>query len=338
MKKWLTPTALAAAAALLFAGCSKAPASTASGSSSNLPPVTIRYGVVGTRVGGYTAIAQAKGYFDTELKKVNAKIEITPFPGAGPAINAALASQKLDGANLGDVPALIEKASGIDTTAVSGSLATTVTGIYVRTDSNYTSVKDLKGKKVATQKGAYMQRTLDYLLKANGMSFDDIQFVNMTGIDAQAAIMAKSVDAICVSIPAKLIDEKIVKDIADNAGHDEWLNSGETVFLTDFAKKNPEVVKAFLRALIETKQYADKNPDVLYQDQKDSGLTDAQIAITYPDKNYTTDLDISSALVKSVTDTNAWLLANKLTTNSVDVKKWFDASYYNAALKEVNGK
>lgn len=66
-------------------------------------------------------------------------------------------------------------------------------GIVARKE--ITSVKDLKGKKVAFGEGSVSHFFLGYLLKQNGMSFKDITAVNMTAGDAGAAFVAGKVDA-----------------------------------------------------------------------------------------------------------------------------------------------
>ncbi len=57
------------------------------------------------------------------------------------------------------------------------------------------SIKDLKGKKVATEVGTLEHMFLLKMLKDNGMTIDDIDFTNMTINDAGPAFIAGSVDA-----------------------------------------------------------------------------------------------------------------------------------------------
>ena len=61
--------------------------------------------------------------------------------------------------------------------------------------NNIKSVKDLKGKKVATELGTVDHMFLLKTLEKNGMSIDDIDFTNMTINDAGPAFLAGSVDA-----------------------------------------------------------------------------------------------------------------------------------------------
>lgn len=62
-------------------------------------------------------------------------------------------------------------------------------------DDSIKSVTDLKGKSVATELGTLEHMYLLKLLSDNGMTIDDINFVNMTINDAGPAFIANSVDA-----------------------------------------------------------------------------------------------------------------------------------------------
>lgn len=62
-------------------------------------------------------------------------------------------------------------------------------------NKDITTVKELKGKKVAYGEGSVSHFFLGYLLSQNGMSFKDIVSVNMVAADAGAAFVAGKVDA-----------------------------------------------------------------------------------------------------------------------------------------------
>lgn len=66
-------------------------------------------------------------------------------------------------------------------------------GLVVKEGIN--SIKDLQGKKVATEVGTLEHMFLLKILNDNGMTIDDIDFTNMTINDAGPAFIAGSVDA-----------------------------------------------------------------------------------------------------------------------------------------------
>lgn len=345
MKKWFGLLAGVVALSVALSACNTGGASsgTSSASSSGAashPAVTVRFGYVdgGKSVpSGVYGIGKNQGYFDKELKKVNATIQFIPFTGAGPAINSALAGGSLDLGNLGDVPALVAKASGIDTIAISGGMSTVGAQLVVPAGSTATSIKDLKGKRVATQKGAFMHRVLLKMLQANGMTINDIEFVNMSAVVAKAAIVSKSIDA--AVLPTANAQTVILgngaKDILNGDEHPDWLSSGETVVLSDFAKKNPDVLVAFEKGLIESKKYADQHPEALRQNLIDTGLTEDVINATYPTKNYGDAIELDSKVIASLKDVNKFSLDNQVIQTSVNIDKWVNNSYYQKALKEL---
>ena len=103
----------------------------------------------------YAAVVMAKqhGWVEQELAKAGQQGVAVKWVqvAQGPAANEALASGALDAAILGDTPALTGHAVGIDTICVGlASTGPKAWGLVVLKDSSIQSVKELKGKKVAT--------------------------------------------------------------------------------------------------------------------------------------------------------------------------------------------
>lgn len=279
-------------------------------------------------------IAIEKGYIADELKKVNAIAQFIPFVGAGPAINEALASNSLDLGNLGDVPSIIAKSAGTDTKLISVQASINDAALIVPTGSQITSIQQLKGKKVATQKGAYMHRTLLEMLKANGMTVNDIQFINMTGVDAASAIVSKSVDAAVLpnTSEAKIILEKKGIGILDCKDHPEWKGSNGLVVRSDYAKSNADILEGVLKGLKKATDYSNQNPDEAKTILTKSGFSKEVFDYLYP-TNLNFGTGVSDQAIQSYSNVNTFLVNNGLTKKSVDVKTWVDNSYYENAVK-----
>ena len=138
-------------------------------------------------------VAKHKGWLEEELAKVGAKpaIKWTSF-AAGPPMNESFAAGQQDIGILGDTPAIIGKAAGIDTKIIgitaSGprSLA-----VIVPTKSNIRSPKELKGKKVAVVKGSYAHHLLVLILQKGGLTTNDIEFINLSQADIATAIIER---------------------------------------------------------------------------------------------------------------------------------------------------
>jgi aliphatic sulfonates family ABC transporter substrate-binding protein len=334
-------------ASLLLAGCgapntSAPPQTPDTTEAAGYPAVTLRYGFVDVTNGVLTSIAglaHEQGFFEEELAKVNAEIEILGFTGAGPAINSALASNSLDAASIGDVPAIVAKANGADTIVVDGSLADQPTYLLAQPGYGYTRFQDLKGKRVATQVGAYMHRTMILMLQDEGMSVNDIDFVNMSANDARTALAAKSIDAIVVQSTAaiSLIQEGLGEVVVSTEGHPDWLNGSCGLFRKTFADENPQVVVAFLKALIRASEYAaDGHQDLLRDLAIRGGIKPEEIDILYPSvTDFNTQVAMNEETLKILESVNDFLAENQIIPSAVDIRAWYDGSYYETALKEL---
>ncbi|MCJ7797654.1 MAG: ABC transporter substrate-binding protein, partial [Thermoleophilia bacterium] len=109
-------------------------------------------------------------------------------------INAALASGQLDGANIATHTALRLAAAGLPIKIVL-LLDQSNEADAILAGPSITSIKDLKGKKVAYEEGTTSDILLRYALSENGMTIDDIEKVPMAAADAGAAVIAGRVDA-----------------------------------------------------------------------------------------------------------------------------------------------
>jgi NitT/TauT family transport system substrate-binding protein len=76
------------------------------------------------------------------------------------------------------------------------------TAVVVHKDSNVHSMQDLRGKRIAVPNRYSNQRLLFFrALKQAGMTFKDVELIEMPPPDMPAALYAKSVDAICSGEP-----------------------------------------------------------------------------------------------------------------------------------------
>ena len=303
--------------------------------------VTLRMGYPATSsdvLQGLNGIAVAQGYFDEELSKVNAKIETIPFAKAGPAINAALEGGELDGAvRIGDVPSIVAKASGSDTTLIDIQPLDYSTVVITRKDLGVTEVSELKGKKVAVQTSSYMQRILYQILAANGLSPEDVELVNMSEVEAATAVAAGSIDATAVTElkAAKLILDDSVNAIFDTDGKSEMIGLSSTIVRTEFAKAHPEVIEAYFTALLRAQDYAAEHPEDLRAICVESGLEEEVVKYVYPtDEDFGRTVGTNDETKKNFITVIDFLSDNQIISNKVDFDTWFDGSYYEKAYEE----
>jgi len=123
------------------------------------------------------------------------------FP-AGPQMLEALNIGSLDVGSTGDIPPLFAQAAGADLVYIGAEPAKpSAEVILVKDDSALRQVADLKGRKVALQKGSSSHNLVLRALNKTGLGFKDIQPVYLSPADARAAFEHGSVDAWAVWDP-----------------------------------------------------------------------------------------------------------------------------------------
>jgi len=148
---------------------------------------------------GWTAwaIADKQGFF----KKHNVNVKLVWFPNYTDSLNA-FAANRVD-ANCqtwSDTMGPLAQGQAAKAVLINDNSAgndAVVAGPEIH------SIKDLKGKKVATELGTVEQFLLDKALEANGMTEKDIQYIPIKVQDCPSALIAHTVDAVAVWEPNK---------------------------------------------------------------------------------------------------------------------------------------
>jgi sulfonate transport system substrate-binding protein len=207
-------------------------------------------------------IAKQKKWLEEELVKSgsNTTIKWTSF-AAGPPLNESFAAGRQDIGILGDTPAIIGKAAGIDTRIIGlTSSGPKTLAVVVPTGSAIRSPKDLPGKKVAVVKGSYAHHLLVLVLQKAGLTTSDIQLINLSQADSATAIVNGNIDAAAVWEPliSKLESQGVVRVLADGSG----IKKGLLVIVgaKDFLSHNRNQAKALLRAYQRGAQFIRTNP------------------------------------------------------------------------------
>jgi ABC transporter, substrate-binding protein, aliphatic sulfonates family len=266
-------------------------------------------------------IAEHHGWVEEELKKLGANdVQVTwrHFNG-GPPVNEAFASGNLDIAALGDSPAIAGHASGIKF-RITGLMykGGRAQALIVRTDSPYTSIKDLKGKKVATLRGGNVHELLVLMLEEAGLSLSDIQFINLTLEDMQTALLKGDVDAILPWDPVRtrLEEEKTGRVIRDGGGLKS--NFNPIVATETIINDKPQYLQAYSNAVARGADYVRQNPDAaaaLLAPQ--FGLSPQQLVAGFSRSEFVPALVESDK--KEFQRSIDYMLKNRLIRNEVDV-------------------
>ena len=130
-----------------------------------------------------------------EKRFPHTRVSWIEFP-AGPQLLEALSVGSLDFGLTGDSPPVFAQAAGKDLLYVGAEPPKPdSSAILVPKDSPLRSLSDLKGKKVALQKGSSAHYLLVAALEKAHLQWTDIQAIYLTPADARAAFERNSVDA-----------------------------------------------------------------------------------------------------------------------------------------------
>ena len=127
-------------------------------------------------------------------------------------------------------------------------------------DSALKTVAELKGKRVAFNKGSNVQYLVVKALEAAGLAYTDITPVYLTPADARAAFEKGAVDAWAIWDPFLAAAEAAIgaKTLTNGVG----LVSNHQFYLSEqkFTAANPAVVDALLGAIHEIGEWAKASP------------------------------------------------------------------------------
>lgn len=144
---------------------------------------------------GSVSLVLAKSHRLLEQRFPTTKISWIEFP-AGPQMLEALNVGSIDLGSTGDIPPIFAQAAGADLLYVGVEPPKPKAEvILVPENSPIKTVADLKGHKVAFQKGSSSHNLLLRSLQKAGLKFTDIQPVYLTPADARAAFQQGNVDA-----------------------------------------------------------------------------------------------------------------------------------------------
>lgn len=144
---------------------------------------------------GSVNLVLAKTHQLLEKRFPDTQISWIEFP-AGPQMLEALNVNSIDLGSTGDIPPIFAQAAGADLLYVGMEPPKPKAEvILVPENSAISSVAELKGHKVAFQKGSSSHNLLLQALQKAGLKFTDIQPVYLTPADARAAFQQGNVDA-----------------------------------------------------------------------------------------------------------------------------------------------
>lgn len=205
-------------------------------------------------------VAREKRFLETRFP--NTQVRYVEFP-AGPQLLEALNAGSIDLGATGDIPPIFAQAARADLLYVGTEPAKPLAEvILVSKDSPIHTLADLKGKKVAFQKGSSSHALLLRALNQAGLNYTDIQPVYLPPADARAAFDQGNVDAWAIWDPfysAALLTGQ-VRVLTD--GRNGLSNSGSFYLAArPFAERNPGLIPQIFDALNQAEALTRASPE-----------------------------------------------------------------------------
>lgn len=188
-------------------------------------------------------------YLENRLASLGVKVSWLEFP-AGPQMLEGLNVGSIDFGTVGETPPIFAQAANAKITYVGYKPASPkAEAIIVQENSPIKSVAELKGKKVALNKGSNVHYLLVKALENAGLKYSDIQPVFLAPSDARAAFESGNVDAWVIWDPflaaAELtIKAKTIKDGTSLVNNYQFYLAEES-----YASKKPEIVAIIFEEL-----------------------------------------------------------------------------------------
>lgn len=218
---------------------------------------------IGYQKYGTLVLLKAKGTLEKRLAAQGVTVQWTEFPG-GPQLLEGLNVGSVDFGVTGETPPVFAQAAGADLVYVAYEPpAPTSEAILVPKDSALKSVAELKGKKVALNKGSNVHYLLVRALEDAGLKYSDIQPVYLPPADGRAAFESGNVDAWVIWDPFFAAAEKQLKARVLRDGRKLVDNHQFYLATRAYAHKNPEVIKTLIEEVRGVGQDSLKNPDAV---------------------------------------------------------------------------
>ncbi|MBB4863749.1 sulfonate transport system substrate-binding protein [Pseudomonas nitritireducens] len=220
-------------------------------------PGTLR---IGYQKYGTLVLLKARGTLEKRLAEQGVKVQWTEFPG-GPQLLEGLNVGSIDFGVTGETPPVFAQAAGADLVYVAHEPpAPTSEAILLPKDSPIKSVAELKGKKVALNKGSNVHYLLVRALEKAGLKYSDIQPVYLPPADARAAFERGSVDAWVIWDPYQAAAEKQLsaRTLVDGSG----LVDNHQFYLATrpYANNHPQVITTLIDEVRSVGEWSQQNP------------------------------------------------------------------------------
>ena len=214
---------------------------------------------IGYQKYGTLTLLKGRGSLEKRLAAKGVEVKWTEFP-AGPVLLEGLNVGSIDFGTVGEAPPIFAQAAGANLVYVGNEPPSPSSeAIVVPKESKIRTLADLKGKRVALNKGSNVHFLLLKALEKAGLGYHEIDTVFLPPADARAAFERGSVDAWAIWDPFLAAAEKQLgaRVLADGKG----LVSNHQFYLAarPYAEKNRDIVRIVIDELAKVDEWGRLN-------------------------------------------------------------------------------
>ncbi|MFT3803112.1 MAG: sulfonate ABC transporter substrate-binding protein [Burkholderiaceae bacterium] len=212
---------------------------------------------------GYLSLLKGRGTLQRRLAPLGVSVTWTEFT-AGPVQLEALNVGSIDFGDVGEAPPIFAQAAGAPLAYVAATVPRPASeAVLVPKDSPIRTVADLRGKKIALNKGSNVHYFIVKLFEAHRLPYEDLKLVYLPPSDARAAFEKGSIDAWTIWDPFLASAEtslgaRIVADASGVAGNRAYYFSS-----LDYAQKNRDVIGILIEEIDAIDQWGAANRPAL---------------------------------------------------------------------------
>nr|WP_145547086.1 sulfonate ABC transporter substrate-binding protein [Variovorax boronicumulans] len=210
---------------------------------------------------GALNVLKGRGTLGKRLAPLGVAIQWTEFT-AGPVQLEALNVGSIDFGDVGEAPPIFAQAAGAPLAYVAATVPRPASeAVLVPGQSAIRNVADLKGKKIALNKGSNVHYFIVKLFEKHGLAYSDLNLVYLPPADARAAFEKGSVDAWVIWDPflaaaEKTLGARVLADAQGVVGNRAYYFSS-----LDYAAKNADMLAIVTEEIDALDRWAESHKD-----------------------------------------------------------------------------
>ncbi|MDR6536436.1 ABC transporter substrate-binding protein [Variovorax soli] len=279
-----------------------------------------------------------------KYKDIDFKLDWQNFT-SGPPITNGMMAKKLQIGMMGDYPLLVNGATGQSQPGNETLLVAIIAynafgsgnGVVVHKDSPYYDLADLKGKLVSVPFGSAAHGMVLQAMQTRGWKDDYWNLVSQSPEVGTTNLQERKIDAHADFVPfADMLPYRgFARKIFDGAETKVPTFHG-VVVRKDFAAEYPEVVVAYIKALVEANAWVRGNPTAAAAKIEAWTKIEKEVAYLYlgPGGIHTLDPTIKPRWLDTI-KTGHEVLTRLNRVKPLDINAWVNESYVREAFKEL---